>query len=179
MPKLRWPRHEAFAREYVLLGNASEAYRRAHATHPGKPLVHPVSPRYIGYRLLQRPEVKQRIDELREQMAKRSDITMDKVLSDLEHALKLARELAKPGDMITAAMSQAKLVGLLRDRVEHGEVGDFDGMESISEILEKVAQEAGPEAALALSKAFGIDNAEAAETAEDLIDQPPPSDAVN
>jgi hypothetical protein len=34
---------------------------------------------------------------------------------------------------------------------------DFDGMESVAEILQKVADEAGPEAALCLAKAFGLE----------------------
>jgi hypothetical protein len=34
---------------------------------------------------------------------------------------------------------------------------DFDGMENISDILAKVAEEAGPEAALVLAKAFGLE----------------------
>jgi len=34
---------------------------------------------------------------------------------------------------------------------------DFDGMEDVSEILQKVAEEAGPEAALILAQAFGIE----------------------
>jgi hypothetical protein len=49
-------------------------------------------------------------------------------------------------------------VGLLRDRTEVGKPGDFEQLESISEVLEKVAQEAGPEAASALSKAFCLDS---------------------
>jgi hypothetical protein len=34
---------------------------------------------------------------------------------------------------------------------------DFDGMESVSDILQKVAEEAGEEAALCLAKAFGLE----------------------
>jgi hypothetical protein len=34
---------------------------------------------------------------------------------------------------------------------------DFDGMENVSDILQKVAEEAGPQAALALAKAFGLE----------------------
>jgi hypothetical protein len=34
---------------------------------------------------------------------------------------------------------------------------DFDGMESVSDILQKVAEEAGEEAALRLAKAFGLE----------------------
>ena len=34
---------------------------------------------------------------------------------------------------------------------------DFDGMESVPDILQKVAEEAGEEAALCLAKAFGLE----------------------
>ena len=34
---------------------------------------------------------------------------------------------------------------------------NFDGMEDVTEILQKVADEAGPEAALILAKAFGLE----------------------
>ena len=101
----------------------------------------------------------------------------------------MAEAMEKPADMVAAATSQAKLVGLLRDRVEAGNVGDFDKMDNISDILERVAEEAGPEAALALSKAFWLgDQPSDQETAvalpneeieADLAEAKPASDAVN
>jgi hypothetical protein len=78
--------------------------------------------------------------------------------------------------MQSASERKAKLVGLLRDRVEAGNVGDFDNMENISEVLEKVANEAGPDAALALAKAFGI---KAEQEDSELHQAIPPTDAVN
>lgn len=174
-------RYEKFAREYVLNGgNAADACRKTREFFGDRPLTNVGSARVIGFSMLRQPKVGQRIDELREKMAKKADITMDKVLTDLQEALTMARLHAKPSDMISASMAQAKLVGLLRDRVETGAVGDFDGIEDISEILEKVAKEEGPEAALALSKAFGLDQAETAvEQPAELMDQSPPTDAVN
>jgi hypothetical protein len=47
---------------------------------------------------------------------------------------------------------------------------DFDGMESVAEILQKVADEAGPEAALCLAKAFGL---------EEITDAPEPLSVVS
>lgn len=187
MAKLKNVRHERFTHEYILCGgNATEAYRRTWEAFPNaKPITNPNSWKVIACQVSNRPEVKSRIMEKAEKMAKKADITMDKVLSDLQEALNMARLHAKPSDMISASMAQAKIVGLLRDRVETGNVGDFDGMENVSEILEKVAQEAGPEAALALSKAFGLEqgsatNAESPVVQEpDPIDQPPPTDSVN
>jgi hypothetical protein len=46
---------------------------------------------------------------------------------------------------------------LLKDRIETKNVNDFEDIESIDDILQKVADECGPEAAVALSKAFGLD----------------------
>lgn len=89
-------------------------------------------------------------------MAKRSDITIEKILTDYQNALVMAQADGKTGDMIAAATAQAKLVGLLIERKEVGAAGDFSNMESISEVLQAVADQAGPEAALALSKVFNL-----------------------
>jgi hypothetical protein len=43
------------------------------------------------------------------------------------------------------------------DRIETKNVNEFANMESIDDILHKVADEVGTEAAEALSKAFGLD----------------------
>lgn len=191
MARLKNVRHERFAHEYILCGsNATEAYRRTWEAFPpnkGKPITNPNSWRTIACQTMKRRGVRKRIEEIQIRMAKKADITMDKVLGDLQEALNMARLHAKPSDMISASMAQAKLVGLLRDRVETGDVGSFDGIENMSEILEKLAREEGPEAALALSKAFGLDKTEAplvessAEMGETdgLMDQTPPTDAVN
>ena len=47
---------------------------------------------------------------------------------------------------------------------------DFDGMDSIAEILQKVANEVGTDAALSLAKAFGL---------EEITDAPEPVSAVS
>lgn len=106
---------------------------------------------------------------------KKSDITVDKVLADYQHALDLAKVQNKPAEIVGAASAQAKLVGLLRDRVETGGVGDFGDVQSVADILEIVAKEAGPEAALSLAGIFGVGPKKAV---EDLIPEPP-TDAVN
>jgi len=185
MAALKRMRHEMFAREYILNGeNASAAYRLTAQHFPNKPLVHPKSAAVVGYTILQRPEVKRRIFELRDIMAKKSDITLDKLLTDIQEAMFMAKTQAKPNDVVNAALAQAKLVGLLRDRVEAGAVGDFDGIDNISEVLEKVAQDISPEVALALSKAFGYTKDEPETQSEPVEESPlaqaiPPSDAVN
>jgi hypothetical protein len=179
MAALRNLRHEFFVRHYIETGgNGAEAYRRVSEQFPNKPLINPHGARVIAHGIRKRPEVRRREQELRHKMAKKADITMEKVLSDYQDALDMAKMNAKPAEMISAATAQAKLVGLLRDRVETGQPGDFDGLENISDILEKVEQDMGAEAALALAKAFGYAKTETAEDVA-LAEAETPSDAVN
>ena len=151
MPVLKRPKHEQFARNYVKHSNASLAYREAYGVNYFK--VKSSAWNLLNYH----PKVKARVEELRQQMAKRADITEDKILTDYQTALNLAVSKDDPNAIVNAATAQAKLVGLLRERVETGEVGDFDQMENISEVLEAVAAQSGPEAATALAKAFGVE----------------------
>jgi hypothetical protein len=152
MPVLKNPRHEKFAREYVKTGIGAEAYRRVY------PRAHPISTaRVCASQLLTKPNIVSRTVELRQAMAKRADITEDKILTDYEGALILAKVQRKPNSIIKAAMAQAKLVGLLKDQIETKNVNEFENMKSVNDILQAVADQAGPEAAAALSKAFGLD----------------------
>ena len=111
-------------------------------------------------------------------MAKRSDITIEKILTDYQDALNIAKSQDKASDIVAAATAQAKLVGLLRDRVETGQPGEFDHLDSISDIIEKVAEEVGPEAAQALMKVLGYSGQEITETGP-LMAAEPASDAIN
>jgi hypothetical protein len=104
---------------------------------------------------------------------KRADITIDKILNDYQEALNMARAKDEAHNMVNAATAQAKLVGLLRDRVETGNAGDFENMDSIAEILAKVAETEGPGAAIALSNALKV------APTEPEFDDIVPSDALN
>ena len=122
------------------------------------------------------------------EVKRKADITFEKVLTDYQEALNLARAKGDPGSMISAASAQAKLVGLLIDRKEVGSAGDFENMENTADILQAVANQAGPEAALALSQAFKImgppvvvqtTKAPESENSGAFIEIKPASDAVN
>ena len=146
MPILKNPRHEKFAREYVKTGIGAEAYRRVY------PRAHPISTaRVCASQLLTKPNIASRTVELRQAIAKRADITEDRILTDYQDALALAKKQEKPDSIVNAATAQAKLVGLLRDRIETKTVNDFENMESIDDILQAVTDQAGPEAAAALA----------------------------
>jgi hypothetical protein len=177
MPALKNMRHERFIREYLKTDfNGAEAYRRVYPRH--KPNIAKVS----ASRLLTSANLQRRLREVQAAIIKRSDITVDTILTEYEEARKLAVQQEKPEAMLNASEKKAKLVGLLVDRREVGNAGDFENLTDVGEILEKVRQEAGLEAAEALARAFGLAN----EPEADLEDVPsllgtlePPTGSVN
>lgn len=114
---------------------------------------------------------------------KKADISIEKVLTDYQKAIDMAASQGKAGEIIAGASAQAKLVGLLRERVETGHVGDFGDTQSISDVLDIVAKEAGPEAAMTLAAMFGMKLPESSTTKAMkeavLFISDPGSDAVN
>ncbi len=114
---------------------------------------------------------------------KRNEITIDKILTDYQFALELAKEQANSPAMVNAAQAQAKLVGLLRERVETGAVGEFGDTTSIEGILEVVAKEVGTEQAMILAHMFGLSVPDSNTTSQmkeaALFISDPPTEAVN
>ncbi len=180
---LRIKRQELFVREYMKSGTAAEAYRRVYPDAKGFNCVSAGA-----HNLMKKPHVKARIKEMRMDIKRKADITFEKILSDYQYAMDLAKAKEDSPSIISAAREQAKLVGLLIDRKEVGSAGDFENMENISDILQAVADQAGPEAALALSQAFQlvgptmvIETKKAPDPVESeaLLEAESPSDAVN
>lgn len=111
------------------------------------------------------------------EISKKHDITIEKVLRDFQEAIDMAKEQGNPANIIAGAKEQARLVGLLVERREVGSVGDFENLNSMSELLRAVEAEVGPEAASVLAKALNV----AKETPETdaLLEAEAGSDAVN
>jgi hypothetical protein len=107
-------------------------------------------------RLHRKPHIQQRIREVTKSMLTRMDITEERILGQYQDAYDLAAQQGKTADMISASTAQAKLVGLLRDRIEAGAPGDFDKLENVSDVLAALEKQAGPEAALGLAKVLGL-----------------------
>lgn len=156
---------------------AAEAYRKVYKNTSRKAATVAAS------RCLAKPHVRKRYEQLMERQMKRSDVTVDKVLTDYQYALELAKSQGRSAEIVSAAQAQAKLVGLLRERVETGGVGDFGDATSIEGILEVVAREAGTEAAMTLASMFGLKLPESQTTQQmkeaALFMADPASDTVN
>jgi hypothetical protein len=149
MPALRNLRHERFARAFIKTNVAARAYAQA-----GYIATTRSSLDTCASRLLRHAQVKRRIGELRKQMAARNRISLDSLLDDLAADRALARTLGQPSAAIAATQLTARLCGLLVDRKESGQPGEFAGLQSEAEVLALVRRELGDDSATALAAAL-------------------------
>ncbi len=167
-------RQELFLRELMKTGVAAEAWRRIYKPKSV------AGAQVAACRALKKPHIRKRYYELLERQMKKSDISVEKILADYQRSIDGAGAEGKWGELTAAATAQAKLVGLLRDKVEVGGVGDFQDVNSVADILEIVGKDIGEEAAAVLAAAFGINMEPADKQSENkLLISDPPSDAVN
>lgn len=57
-----------------------------------------------------------------------ADVTADSIANELEEARLIAASERQAGPMVSASVAKAKLVGLMIERREHGEAGEFAAM---------------------------------------------------
>ncbi len=121
------PKQEKFCHAYIETSNATEAYRQAgygpNATEKTQT--------ENACRLLANSNVLARINALRAGHQKRHEITVDSLTAELNTDREMARKLEQPATAITATMGQAKLHGLLTEKV------DLNASLSIHEILNR------------------------------------------
>jgi len=135
MPILQNPRHEKFAQELAAGKSAAEAYERAgYVKNSGNCI-----------RLKGNERVAARVAEIQYGGAVRAELTIASLLDELEEARKLALKHRQPSAAVQATMGKAKILGLIVDRREVGEVGAFDHMTD-----EELMEEARKRAALGL-----------------------------
>ena len=108
------PKQAAFCCAYIETGNASEAYRQSYNTAKMKP----ETVNRTAKQLLDNRKIAARLDELREEHAKRHEITVDTLVAELEEARKLAFETDKAAAAVSATMGKAKLLGLVVEKQE-------------------------------------------------------------
>lgn len=110
-------KQEAFCQAFVQnKGNASEAYRAAYAVKNMKANAIGVE----ACRLLADPRISLRVHNIRSDIAKRHELTVDSIIAELEEARELARSASNPNTsvMVAASMGKAKVAGLIKDKQE-------------------------------------------------------------
>jgi hypothetical protein len=156
MPPIKNPRHELFAQGVAKGENASQAYEnagykpsRANACH-----------------LQQQANVSQRIAELLEQRRKRGEIASERAIAALAVDRKWVlsklvqnAEQALVNNDRSAANRALELIGkeqgMFIERRETGQPGDFANLSTVEEIIARVKQDLGEQAAGALVSMLG------------------------
>lgn len=112
MQPLENPRHEKFA----LLVAAGKPYEKAllEAGYGSSAK----NAKRDGWALAKKELVAQRIADLQERHAKRLNVTVDKLVADLDTMFELAKTMKHPAAGVGAVMSKAKLLGLVVDKKE-------------------------------------------------------------
>lgn len=111
------PKQEAFCLAYLETGNASEAYRRAYNASNMKP----ETIKRKAAELMVNGNIAATIEAGREEARKRSQLTVDDLLRELEEARRAALSCETPQSSaaVSATMGKAKLLGLDKQLVEH------------------------------------------------------------
>lgn len=111
------PKQEKFAQVYVETSNASEAYRQAYDASKMKQESIAVN----ASKLLANTNVTLRVQTIREELAKESQIGLKQLLEELEQARQAALTAESPQSSaaVAATMGKAKLLGLDKQIIDH------------------------------------------------------------
>ena len=86
-------------------------------------------------------DIKQRLAELQNEAAEQSVVTVESLLSELEHARKRADSLDQLAASVKAISEKAKISGLLTQKIEVGSPGSFEPVRSPAELAEEILQD--------------------------------------
>jgi hypothetical protein len=146
MSALKNAKHEAFA-QLTIRGtkygwSQADIYQRAGFRASGH------SAEVSASRLMKKPEIRRRLDELAAPAVKKAKVTVESLLAELEANIVGATAAQQHGAVNGAIMLMGKLRGLLIDRVEVGGVGEFDQCNSAEDVIDKLLGEQDPQDAL-------------------------------
>lgn len=144
MPALTNARQERFCQLVKQGLPPFRAYPAAgYNAHPGAP-----------YRLCDNVRVKRRLAEITKGLAMKTRVTVESLTQELDEARELAARVDQPSAMTAATIAKGKLHGLMVERKESGQPGDFAGQQSAADVMAAVEAELGKEAAALLTAAL-------------------------
>jgi hypothetical protein len=130
MPPLNNARHERFCLALLEGKSADEAFVIAgYKRNRGN-----------ASRLKANESVSRRLQELQAEAAANAEVTVASICKELDEANAVARERGQAAAMVSAATLRAKLAGLMVERIETGNPGDFDNLTSTAQIVDKVLE---------------------------------------
>jgi hypothetical protein len=142
MPALKNAKHEAFANLIAQapkrgLSNA-QCYREAGYRVAAGPACDAAASR-----LLSSDKVQARIAELVQPTVRKTRATVDTLAQQFDAVFDGAMGSAQFGAAGSAATAKAKLLGFMREKIEVGGVGDFDGMTTVEQVVDRLIVDFG------------------------------------
>lgn len=108
------PKQEKFCQDYVLTGNATQAYKLSYSASNMKP----ESINRAAKALIDNVNISARIKELREKIAEVAQITLESHLKELKILRNMAVRDKKWGAAIQAEIARGKAAGLYVEKVD-------------------------------------------------------------
>ncbi|MCP3444194.1 terminase small subunit [Bradyrhizobium sp. CCGUVB14] len=148
MPALKNTKHEFFCHQIIEAARfgrtQGQAYSRAGFKADG------AAAEANASRLLRNANIQARLAELGAPAARRVRATVDTLADQLDEVFAGASGDRQWGAAGSAAALKAKLLGLMRDRLEVGTPGSFDDCKTPGEVVDRIIEDAGSaQAALA------------------------------
>jgi phage terminase small subunit len=148
MPALRNQKHELFVQGFIKGAkkgvNARQAYLGA-----GYDCSDASADQSASRLLSKSVKVQQRMNEILQPATRKARVTVESLLDQLDETITAARTDGHHNAVVSALTLSAKLVGLLRERIEVGSAGEYAGAKTSEEIVEIfIAEHDGPAAAL-------------------------------
>lgn len=131
------------------------------------------------YRLKDNVRVKARLGELTKGLAMKTRVTVESITAELDRVAAGAEEAKQYGAAKGAIETKAKLHGLLVDRKETGQPGDFATLTTPDAVLEAIRKEFGPDAAALLQASVSTGNGESEDEPNLPEAGPGEGDAIN
>ena len=101
-------KQQGFARDYILTGNASEAYRRNYNAENMK--LETITRN--AHELLNNNNVAAMVQQLQQKLEKKYEVTAESIAREADEDRQLARELGQPSAAVAALNLKARLFGL-------------------------------------------------------------------
>ena len=125
-------KQEAFCLAYIETGNASEAYRMSYDASKMKP----ATINRMAKAQMDNRKITARLEQLREPVRERAQITLESHLERLNHLSLMAEQAEQYSAAIKAEESRGKVAGLYVEKIEHS------GMQTIKVTADMNPQDA-------------------------------------
>src|SRR5262245_32362559 len=135
MGPLRNSRHEAFCRALFENKSADEAYVVAGYK----------ASRQNAHRLTTNEDIRQRLTELQAEAAKKSEVSVQSLLNELEEARLKAGSLEQYGTVVKAIVAKAQIAGISTQRIEVSHSYDFTHCNTTQDVADGIALDYGAE----------------------------------